>query len=116
MSRLPNGTLATRSFLESLMLKGALAQVYAWAPWLNFPVVRNIVEAIITKALIKPVSDEATALALAGVYVIDHAQFVKAFIALKTIEGQGASPAALEGALKNAENAMARFIRRGPLT
>lgn len=116
MSQLPKGTLAARSFLEDMILKGALAQAYAFAPWLQLPVLRHFFEALVTRMIIRPLGDESTALALAAVYAIDRSRFDKTFITLKMLDKQNASPEEIEKALTNAQNAMQKFIRRGPLS
>ena len=116
MSQLPKGTLAARSFVDSIIIKGAMAEAKVfWAP-LAWPGISNVLEALLERLLIKPPLDEASAIGLAVIYLIDRTQFDKKFIELSMLDKQGASPQRIEMELQNAQNAMARFIRRGPIS
>lgn len=113
MSQLPKGTLAARNFLESVTIKGAMASLVAWAPPLGWPVIRDIVQAVLEHELLDPAFDEATAIAIAVKYVIDRQPFDADFIKLKMMDH--ATDAEQEAALEDAEKSMARYIRRGPV-
>ena len=115
MSQLPKGTLAARTFLEDMILQGALAQAYAWAPFLKLPVISHFLSALLTKIIVRPIGDQSTALALAAVYALDRRAFDKTFITLAMLDKQNASPETIERALNAAQDAMQKFIRRGPL-
>lgn len=113
MSQLPKGTALARSYLESVALKGAMALLVGWAPFLGWPVIKNFVEAMLQRLLLDPLFDEATAIAIAVKYVIDRHAFDSHFLKLKMLEHAPAIEQ--EAALEDAEKAMATFIRRGPV-
>lgn len=117
MSRLPKGTKAARSFLETVAVEGAIAAVIAspYFSWLGWKPFRWLLEKIFEIALIRPTADQATAYALAAFYVVDRTAFDREFIALEMLDKQNVSPEKLEEALQNAEKAMYNFIRRGPI-
>lgn len=113
MSQLPKGTKAARDFAESVTIKGAMASLIAWAPFLGWLVIRDLVEAVLEHVLLDPAFDELTAYAIAVKFVIDRKGFDHHFLILKMLDH--VSPEEQEVAIVEAEKAMATFFRRGPV-
>ena len=115
MSRLPKGTKASRSFLEGVIIDGMMLKAIAFQPWIGWPVFKQFFRAILERIIVDPGLDQAVVIAIAATFVTDRIAFDKAFITLVVLEESGASHEQLEFALQNAEAAMKKFIRRGPL-
>ena len=120
MSQLPQGTLAVRNFLQTTLLKGAMAKAVALMPFLAIPVIGAVFQGILKWAIenliLDPALDEATGVALALKYVVDKREFDNQFLKLKMLAQSNASKEEIEAALVKAESAMEKFIRRGPIT
>lgn len=121
MSQLPNGAAYVRNFLDSLIMKGVEVQATGWLPGVAAtPVIGAIyigaVKWVIEKYLADPALDLATRKALAATYIIDRIKFDDKFIELEMLGEQNASPEQIEKAVQNAQNAMFKLVRRGPIT
>lgn len=120
MARLPAGTKAAAAFAESAIVLGIRGTALSLFPgFLGLPIIGSLIlaalEKIVRKYLASPVISEEVKYALGAVYASSRAEYDKQFIYLKTLDKQATTPEELEKAIQNAENAMEKFVRRGPI-
>jgi hypothetical protein len=113
MSQLPKGTKATATFLENFALDGAMVAATAYAPFLGWPVIKDIAREILKHVLFDHVVDESESIAIAARYAADRRRFDQAYLDAKLLDNL--NPGNAQEKLDEILKAQRAFIRRGPV-